>query len=92
MFRFTHEPSSGSRSQRLAKITGMVPAYLLICFVASAMPAYSKLYTVCVDPYAGRYLAAQRATHTHNRLEYAAIALATKHINGHPRTHTGNFR
>ena len=26
----------------------MVPAYLLICFVASAMAAYSNLYTVCV--------------------------------------------
>ena len=48
MFRFTREPSSGSQSQCLAKITGMVPAYLLICFVASAMAAYSNLYTVCV--------------------------------------------
>ena len=92
MFRFTHEPSSGSRSQRLAKITGMVPAYLLICFVASAMPAYSKLYTVCVDPYAGRYLAAQRATHTHNRLEYAAVPLATEHINKIRWNHIRKFR
>jgi len=31
MFRFTQEPSSGSRSECLAKITGMVPLCLLIC-------------------------------------------------------------
>jgi len=30
MFRFTQEPSSGSQSQRLAKITGMV----LLCLLA----------------------------------------------------------
>jgi hypothetical protein len=48
MFRFPYEPSSGSRSQCLAKITGMVPANLLTCFVASAMAAHSNLYTVCV--------------------------------------------
>ena len=29
--------------QCLAKITSMVPAYLLICFVASTMAAYSNL-------------------------------------------------
>ena len=29
---------------------------------------------------------AQRATHTHNRLEYAAITLATKHINKYAGT------
>ena len=46
MFRFTQKPSSGGRNLCLAKITGMVPAYLLICFVASAMAAYSNLYTV----------------------------------------------
>jgi len=31
MFRFTQEPSSGSQSQCLAKITGMVPLCLSIC-------------------------------------------------------------
>jgi len=30
MFRFTQEPSTGSQSQCLAKITGMVPLCLLI--------------------------------------------------------------
>jgi len=30
MFRFTQEPSSGSQSQYLAKITGMVPLCLSI--------------------------------------------------------------
>ena len=31
MFRFTREPSSGSQSQFLAKITGMVPLCFSIC-------------------------------------------------------------
>jgi len=31
MFRFTQEPSSGSQSQCLAKITGIVPLCLSIC-------------------------------------------------------------
>jgi len=31
MFRFMQEPSSGSQSQCLAKITGMVPLCLSIC-------------------------------------------------------------
>ena len=37
---------------------------------------------------AGRYCvpSAQRATHTHSRFEYAAIALATKHINKYAGT------
>ena len=39
MFRFTYEPSSGIRSQCLAKITVMVPACMLKCFVASANDA-----------------------------------------------------
>ena len=30
MFRFTQEPSSGSRSQCLAKVTGVVPLFLLM--------------------------------------------------------------
>jgi hypothetical protein len=34
MFRFTQEPSSGSRSQCLAKITSMVP----LCFLIRALP------------------------------------------------------
>ena len=45
MFRFMEESSSGSQSQCLAKITDMVPAYLFIRFVGSAMEAYSNLYT-----------------------------------------------
>ena len=36
MFRFTQEPSWGSQSQWLAKITGMIP----LC-VASVMAAYA---------------------------------------------------
>ena len=31
MFRFTQKPSSGSQSQCLAKITGMIPQCLSIC-------------------------------------------------------------
>ena len=31
MFRFKQEPSSGSQSQCLTKITGMVPLCLFIC-------------------------------------------------------------
>ena len=31
MFRFTQEPSSGSQSQCLAKITGLVPLCLSVC-------------------------------------------------------------
>jgi len=34
MFRFTQKPSSGSRSQCLAKITSMVP----LCLLISALP------------------------------------------------------
>ena len=34
MFRFTQEPSSGSQSQCLAKMTGMVP----LCLLVSAFP------------------------------------------------------
>ena len=44
--------------------------------VASAMAAYSKLLGVCVARCAGSYLPTQLATHTHNRLEYAAIVPA----------------
>ena len=58
MFRFTQEPSLGSLSQCLAKIIDMVPAYLLICFVASAMAAYyaaialaTHISTSTVEPY-----------------------------------------
>ena len=36
----------------------------------------------------GAEVSAQRATHTHNGLEYAAIALATKHINKYAGTVT----
>ena len=50
------------------------------------MAEYSSVYTVCVALCAGRYLPAQQATHTHNRLEYAAVALATKHINKYSGT------
>ena len=42
----------------------------------------NTLYTVCV----ARCAPAERATHTHNRLEYAAIALSTKHINKYTGT------
>jgi len=38
MFRFTQEPSSGSRSQCLAKITGMVPLCLSICAGRYSVP------------------------------------------------------
>jgi len=79
MFRFMLEPASGSRIQCLAKITSFVPAYLLICFVASVMAAYSNLYTVCVPRCVSHM-------YTHNRLEYTTIALATKHINKYAGT------
>jgi len=34
MFRFTQEPSSGSNSQCVTKITGMVPLHLLVCVLS----------------------------------------------------------
>jgi len=40
MFRFTQEPSSGSQSQCLAKITGMAPLCLLIC----ALPVATHIF------------------------------------------------
>ena len=50
MFRFTQEPSSGSQSQCLAKITGMVPFCLSIracqCFGGILRPVVS----VCSSP------------------------------------------
>ena len=44
MFRFTQEPSSGSQSQCLAKITGMVPLYLSI-FALSVFWRHSRQNT-----------------------------------------------
>jgi len=61
MFRFTQEPSSGSLCQYLAKITGMVPLYLLIC----ALPLLWRHIPTCCECV---WLASQWATHTHNRL------------------------
>jgi uncharacterized ferritin-like protein (DUF455 family) len=42
------------------------------------------MYPQCCRPLAGNN--AQQATHTVYRLEYAAIALATKHINKYAQT------
>jgi hypothetical protein len=43
MFRVTQEPSSGSHSQYLAKITAMVLLYLsILVYVVSVMAAQSK--------------------------------------------------
>ena len=45
MFRFTQEPSSGSQSQCLAKITGMVP----MCMSIRALPVlWRHIPTCCV--------------------------------------------
>ena len=85
MFRFTQEPSSGSRSQCLTKITGMVPGYLLIC----SLPVLWRHISACCECAwlaVQEYPPAQRAKHTHNSLEYAAIAMATKHINKYAGT------
>ena len=68
MFWFTQEPSSGSQSQCLAKITGMVALCLSICAlrvwftVQEGTPSYTAKHT---------------HTHTQNRSEYAAITLET---------------
>ena len=65
MFRFTQEPSSVSRSQCLAQITGMVPLYLLIC----ALPVLLRHIPTCCDcvrlavQKGVQYLPAHRATH-----------------------------
>ena len=48
MFRFTQEPSSGSQSQCLAKITGMGSTVLVDMSVVRVMAAYSDLLCVCV--------------------------------------------
>jgi len=45
MFRFTQEPSSGSRSRCLAKIAGMVPPCLLIC----ALPVLWRHIPTCCE-------------------------------------------
>ena len=49
MFRFTREPSSGSHSQYLAKITHLVKSgYVeLVQYVVSVMTAYCDLWGVC---------------------------------------------
>ena len=54
MFRFTQEPSSGSKRQYLAKITDMVRRCLSIRNVVSIMAAYSGLLCVRVVYRAGR--------------------------------------
>ena len=45
MFRFTQEPSSGSQSQCLAKITGKVPLLLVDVSVVSVMAAYADKHS-----------------------------------------------
>ena len=52
---------------------------------------YKKINIVCMGTnnfhgYTVHQYSLQQATHTHNRLEYAAIALATKHINKYAGT------
>jgi len=63
MFRFTQEPSSGSQSQCLAKITGMVP----LCRIRTDPDPARKLsanlyysYHCCV--YSGKLLMTERGT------------------------------
>jgi hypothetical protein len=48
MFRFTHEPSSGSQSQCLAKNYRYGSTVLVDMNVVSVMAAYSDLLYVCV--------------------------------------------
>jgi len=64
MFRFTQEPSSGSQSQHLAKITGMVPLCLSICAL-SVFRRHTRIPTCWACLYA------------HNRSEYADWTLIT---------------
>ena len=48
MFRFTQEPSSGSQSLCLTKITGMVPLCLLICALSVSWRNIQICLRVCV--------------------------------------------
>jgi len=77
MFRFTQEPSSGSHSQYLAKLTGMVPLCLSMC----ALPVLWRHILTCFVCARGslcrKVLPARRTTHTQNGSEYAAVTLAT---------------
>jgi hypothetical protein len=60
MFRFTQEPSSGSQSQCLAKITGMVPLCLSIC----ALPVGTHISISTVEPYRPTMLPAVGRQHS----------------------------
>jgi rRNA processing protein Krr1/Pno1 len=54
MFRFTQEPSSGSKRQYLAKITNMVSTVLVHTNAVSIMGAYWGLLCVRVVYRTGR--------------------------------------
>ena len=81
MFWFLQEPSSGSQSKCLAKITLMVPLCLSVC-VLLVLWRHIPTCCACVVSCARRYcvmrgaLPAWLTKHTHNRSEYAAITLA----------------
>ena len=73
MFQFTQEPSPGSQSQCLAKITGMVPLCLSICALSVLwrhIPTCSVCVCVCVC------CSPCTANHTHTQqVGIAAITL-----------------
>ena len=79
MFRFTHEPSSGSYNQFCSTV-------LVGTDVVSVMATYSDLVCVCVCVCVCVWFTLQRSTdsepythtHTYTRSEYAAITLTTK--------------
>ena len=54
MFQFTQEPSSGSQSQCLAKITGMDPVDMCVVSVTAAYATVTltmHISTSTVEPY-----------------------------------------
>ena len=69
MFRYTQEPSSGSQSQCLAKITGMVPLCLWICVWPVLWWHIPTCFVcVCVDR-----TAIHTHTHTQNMVAYSDL-------------------